>query len=560
MSKQTQNKKAGLYYRLSQEDERAGESLSIENQKKILEKYAHENGFEIVDEYIDDGWSGTNFNRPGVQRLLEDAKNGRINVIIVKDLSRFGRNYIEVGQYTDYLFPTYNIRFIAVGDNVDSATTENTGMDMTPIMNVFNEWHAANTSKKIKAVIEANAKEGIYRCSYAPYEYIKGDDEKRLPVVDSEAAANVRRIFEMRASGVSPNHIAQTFNDEGILPPADYKEAKFGIPNTRKTHHLWSVTAIKQIVTNPTYLGHLVQMRTTNVSYKNKKQIKRDPEDMVWVYNTHEAIVSQELWDKCREMEASVSQGKKNKTGYVNPLSGLVYCADCGNKMYIKYNNTRHKRGGERTYYRENFTCGSYSKFGERACTSHYIQIKILNQIVLADIRSKMSLVLTDEKRAREEFISRNEKQNTAEINADKRKLTQSRRRLAELDKLIGSVYEDKVLGKIPEEVCINLLQKYQNEKKSLTETVTELEQKAQTIRDDAANADEFIRRLKAYMEVPELTREMCMELIEFITVDECPGKYSKAPREIHIYYKLIDKKSSAEQIAVWETNENEKV
>lgn len=557
MSKQIQNRKAGLYYRLSQEDERAGESLSIENQKKILEKYARENGFEIIDEYIDDGWSGTNFNRPGVQRLLEDAKNGRINTIIVKDLSRFGRNYIEVGQYTDYLFPTYNIRFIAVGDNVDSAVTENTGMDMTPIMNVFNEWHAANTSKKIRAVIEANAKEGIYRCTYAPYGYIKGTDAKRLPVIDPEAAAYVRRIFEMRASGISPNHIAQTFNDESILPPADYKEAKFGIPNTRKSHHLWSSAVVKQIVTNPIYLGHLVQQKTKKISYKNKKIVKNDPEDMVWVYGTHEAIVTQELWDKCREMEASVSQGKKNKTGYVNPLSGLVYCADCGNKMYIKFNNTRHQRGGDRIYYRENFSCGAYSKFGERACTSHYIQIKILNQLVLADVRSKMSLVLADEKRAREEFLSRSEQQNAAEANADRRKLTQSTRRLAELDKLIGSVYEDKVLGKIPEEVCIGLLEKYQSEKTTLTETVAALERKAQTIRDDAANADEFIRRLKAYMEIPELTRQMCLELIEFITVDKCPGKYSKAPREIHIYYKLIDKKSSAEQKQMWETNEN---
>ena len=183
-----------------------------------------------------------------------------------------------------------------------------------------------------------------------------------------------------------------------------------------------------------------------------------------------------------------------------------------------------------------------------------------MNQLVLADIRSKMSLVLADEKRAREEFLSRNEQQNTAEANADKRKLTQSTRRLAELDKLISAVYEDKVLGKIPEEVCIHLLEKYQAEKKSLAETVTALEQKAQTVRDDAANADEFIRRLKAYLEVPELTREMCLELIEFITVDECPGKYSKAPREIHIYYKLIDKKSSAEQIAAWGANGNEKV
>ena len=557
MSKQIQNRKAGLYYRLSQEDERVGESLSIENQKKILEKYARENGFEIIDEYIDDGWSGTNFNRPGVQRLLEDAKNGRINVIIVKDLSRFGRNYIEVGQYTDYLFPTYNIRFIAVGDNVDSAVTENTGMDMTPIMNVFNEWHAANTSKKIRAVIEANAKEGIYRCTYAPYGYIKGMDAKRLPVIDPEAAAYVRRIFEMRASGISPNRIAQTFNDESILPPADYKEAKFGIPNTRKSHHLWSSAVVKQIVTNPIYLGHLVQQKTKKISYKNKKIVKNDPEDMVWVYGTHEAIVTQELWDKCREMEASVSQGKKNKTGYVNPLSGLVYCADCGNKMYIKFNNTRHQRGGDRIYYRENFSCGAYSKFGERACTSHYIQIKILSQLVLADIRSKMNLVLADEKRARAEFLSRSEQQNAAEANADRRKLTQSTRRLAELDKLIGSVYEDKVLGKIPEEVCIGLLEKYQSEKTALTETVAALERKAQTVRDDAANADEFIRRLKAYMEIPELTRQMCLELIEFITVDKCPGKYSKAPREIHIYYKLIDKKSSAEQKQMWETNEN---
>ena len=557
MSKQIQNRKAGLYYRLSQEDERAGESLSIENQKKIIEKYARENGFEIIDEYIDDGWSGTNFNRPGVQRLLEDAKNGRINTIIVKDLSRFGRNYIEVGQYTDYLFPTYNIRFIAVGDNVDSAVAENTGMDMTPIMNVFNEWHAANTSKKIRAVIEANAKEGIYRCTYAPYGYIKGTDAKRLPVIDPEAVAYVRRIFEMRASGISPNHIAQTYNNEGILPPGDYKEQKLGIPNTRKSHHLWSGATVKQVLTNPIYLGHMVQLKTTNVSYKNKKQIKRDPEDMVWVYNTHEAIVTQELWDRCREMEASVSQGKKNKTGYVNPLSGLVFCADCGNKMYIKFNNTRHQRGGDRIYYRENFSCGAYSKFGERACTSHYIQIKILSQLVLADIRSKMNLVLADEKRARAEFLSRSEQQNAAEANADRRKLTQSTRRLAELDKLIGSVYEDKVLGKIPEEVCIGLLEKYQSEKTALTETVAALERKAQTVRDDAANADEFIRRLKAYMEIPELTRQMCLELIEFITVDKCPGKYSKAPREIHIYYKLIDKKSSAEQKQMWETNEN---
>lgn len=554
MSKQQQNTKAGLYYRLSKDDERAGESLSIENQKRILEKYAHENGFEIIDEYIDDGWSGTNFQRPGVQRLLEDAKNGRINVIIVKDLSRFGRNYIEVGQYTDYIFPMYNIRFIALGDNVDSAM-QTGGMDMMPIMNVFNEWHAANTSKKIRAVIESNAKAGKYRTTYAPYGYVKGTDEKKLPVIDEPAASNVRRMFEMRAKGISPNKIAQTFNDEKILPPADYKEQKFGIPNTRKSHHLWSCGTVKQVLQNPIYLGNLVQLRTTNISYKNKKTVKRDPEDMVTVFNTHEAIVSQELWDKCREMEASVSQGKKNRTGFVNPLSGLVYCADCGTKMHIKYNNTRHSRKGPRIHYRENFSCGAYSKFGQRACSSHYIQLKILTQIVLEDIRSKMQTLSVDEKQAREEFLKRNGEISSRERKTDQKRLNQAKRRLSELDKLITSVYEDKVSKRIPEEVCFSLLDKYQAEKNSLKDEISALERKASDTEKEQSNVDEFIRRLKAYMEVPELTREMCMELIEFITVDECPGKYSKQPREIHIYYKLIDKTASKEQFQSWENN-----
>lgn len=555
MSKQKLNKKAGLYYRLSKDDERTGESLSIENQKRICEKFANENGFEIVDEYVDDGWTGTNFNRPDVQRLLEDARNGRINVIIVKDLSRFGRNYIEVGQYTDYIFPTYNIRFIALGDNVDSANTENAGMDMTPIMNVFNEWHAANTSKKIRAVIEANARAGKYRAGFAPYGYVKGTDEKKLPIRDEPAASIVHRMFEMRASGISPNKIAQTFNDEGILTPGDYKEQKFGTPNTRHSHHLWSCTTVKQLLQNPTYLGHLVQMRTTNLSYKNKKVVKRDPDEMVTVENTHEAIVSQELWDKCREMEASVSQGKKTATGFVHPLSGLVYCADCGNKMYMKYNNTRHSRKGPRIYYRENYCCGAYEKFGPRACSSHYIQIKVLNQIVLADIRSKMSMVSLDEKAAREEFLRRNEQISSRDNKADQKRLNQSKRRMNELDKLISSVYEDKVLGKIPEDVCVGLLKKYQDEKVTLKATVTEIERKLSEAGKDAANVDEFIKRLKAYMDVPELTREMCMELIEFVTVDECPGKYSKAPREIHIYYKLIDKSAKSELLQSWEQN-----
>ena len=547
MSKQINNIKAGLYYRLSQEDERSGESLSIENQKLIVEKYARENGFEIVDEYVDDGYSGTNFNRPGVQRMFEDAKSGRINTIIVKDMSRFGRNYIEVGQYTDYIFPTYNIRFIAVSDNHDSAKDETGGINMLPVVNVFNEWHAASTSKKLREVFEANAKAGKYKAGEAPYGYVKSEDEFRLPVRDEPAASNVLRMFEMRASGISPQQIANTLNDEGILPPADYKEQKFGFVNTRKSRHLWSCSVVNQVLKNPTYLGHLVQQRTTTVSYKNKTRRKKDPDEMVTIYNTHEAIVSQELWDKCREMEKSVSRGKYMRDGVIQPLSGLVVCADCGAKLYVGWNNTRHKRGGPRTQYRQNYNCVTYAKFGRRACESHYISIKLLDQIVLTDIRDKIQTVQFNEKAAREDFLRRSEQNQETVTSADKRKITQGKKRLDELDRLIAAAYEDKVIGRIPEEICVNLLSKYQEEKIALKGEIAEAETRIADAEKNRADVEEFIRRLKAYGDPTELTREMCMELIEFVTVDKCPGRYSKDPREIHIYYKLLDKRAAEE-------------
>ena len=273
-SKQIQlNNKVGLYMRLSKDDERAGESLSIENQRIILTKYAQERGWTIADEYIDDGYSGTNFDRPEVQRLLEDAKTGKIDTIIVKDLSRFGRNYIFVGQYVDYIFPMYNIRFIAISDNVDTANTNSAGMDMMPIMNVFNEWHSANTSKKIRAVAEANAKAGKYRSTHAPYGYVKGTGDKCLPVIDEPAASVVRRIFEMRASGKTYKEIYTVLNDEKVPIPAVYQFEKFGITNKKPNKNLWADSILRSILKNPMYLGHLVRLRYTTVSYKNKRRV-----------------------------------------------------------------------------------------------------------------------------------------------------------------------------------------------------------------------------------------------------------------------------------------------
>lgn len=539
MTKQS-NYNAGIYVRLSQEDERAGESLSIENQKMILTKYVAEQGWNLVDVYVDDGYSGTDFNRPAVMQLLEDAKNGKINLIICKDLSRFGRNYIEVGQYVDYIFPTYNIRFIALNDNVDTANQNSAAMDMMPIVNIFNEWHCASTSKKIKAVIEANARAGKYRTTYAPYGYIKGHDEKHLPIIDPPAAEVVKRMFEMRAKGISPRHIADTFNDEHILTPTDYRDKRDGTVSTKRSAHLWSGEVVRRMLHNPTYLGHLVQLRTTNISYKNHKVINKAPEDMIVVENTHEAIISQELWDKCREMETSVSQGKKTKMGIVMPLCGFMFCADCGAKMRLMYNNTTAgSKKKPKKYLRHNYNCITYNQYGKRACGSHYIKMKDINAIVLADIRSMIQLVVEDEAAAKSAFLAKKQSEHAKQNADDKKRLSDSKHRLDELANLIPKIYEDKVLGKVPEEVCIDLLQKYTAEQKELNTVVADLEAKQQQTRKDEEDVEKFVSRLKKYADATELTREMCMELIEYIVVDEYAAD---RPRHIEIYYKFLDK------------------
>ena len=403
-----------------------------------------------------------------------------------------------------------------------------------------NDRHAASTSKKIKAVIEANAKAGKYRVNCAPYGYVKSDTEKKLPIPDEPAASVVRRIFQMRSQGISPRHIADTLNSEKIPIPSDYYYAKLGKPNPRHTAHLWGTDRIKQILRNPTYLGHLVQLRTTTVSYKNHKVIKKNEEDMVIIKNTHEPLVSQEMWDKIREIEASVSQGKSTKKGETMPLSGLMFCADCGEKMRLGTNNTTNgSKKLPRKYIRHNYQCGAYSRYGKFYCTSHYIKMKDINALIIEDIKKRALLVVSDEDAARQYFMMQKEQYNAKQSEANTKRLHECKTRLDELAKLIPSIYEDKVVGKIPESICVELLEKYETEQTALTDEVGQIESKLSAIKQDKQDVDEYIRRLKKYADVPELTREMALELIEYITIDEYAAD---RPRDIHIYYKLLDK------------------
>ena len=527
------NKKyiAGLYFRLSQEDERAGESVSIENQRAILRKYAEERGFSIYGEYIDDGISGTTFNRPQVQRLLDDAKTGVINTIIVKDLSRFGRNYIEVGQYIDYVFPAFGIRFIAIQDNVDTENRDSGAMEMMPIMNVFNEWHAANTSKKIRAVLKANAREGKYHARKAPYGYTKGNDEKKTPILDEEAAVTVKRIFELRASGLSPHKIADILNSEGILNPSRYSMEKYKIVGRKENVGLWSFISINSILRNPTYLGNMAQQRWSSISYKNHKRYIKAESEWIVVHNTHEPIITQELWNKVREVEKSVAQGRKTKRGYTHPLSGFLYCADCGGKMKM---NSVNRDGN--IYL--SFNCGNHARLGKSYCFSHFIQATSIEAIVLESIKEMAKNIILDENAIRKEFIRHNAELAEKEVQNAKKNLQIKQKRSEELSRLILSVYEDKVRGKIPEDICIGFIEKYSAEQKTLKEEIETLKEHLSETETTQQNTDDFIRNVKKYLNAPELTREMCYEIIDRVVVGGLP-KITGEARSIDIVYKV---------------------
>ena len=532
--KSKQNNKdyiVGMYVRLSRDDERAGESLSIENQKAILGEYIKKQGWTLHDIYVDDGISGTTFERPGVKRLLKDAKQGVINTILVKDMSRFGRNYILVGQYLDYVFPAFGIRFVALSDNIDTEQKDSAAMDMMPITNVFNEWWAASTSKKLRMVKAKNAKNGKNGMSHPPYGYTIGKDEKRTLQINEEVAPIVRRIFEMRASGMTPRKIADILNAEKVLTPNDYRLSKTGVTSMPASWHLWNTSVLRTLLDNPAYIGNLAQHRTTTISYKNHKWQRRPKEDWIVIENAHEPIISKELWGRVKEVEASVSTGKPTKRGFMHPLSGLMFCADCGQKMRLGWNMPK-----DIPYF--NFNCGTRSRCGSSACFSHFITVPVLEKIIIQDVAEKAEKILGHETEFKRKYLERQASladKNQTEV---RKELKKAEKRTKELDKLVETAFEEKVSGKIPENVCVRLIEKYTAEQTELKEKISTLTQGLEEVEQVKTDVDEFIRRLKKYCKEPKLTREMCLSLFEKIIIggkETVTGK----PQEIYIFYKI---------------------
>ena len=535
MTEKTYN--VGIYCRLSNDDERDGESVSIENQKLLLQRYVLERGWNLCDTYIDDGYSGTNFNRPGVKRLIEDAKAKRINVIIVKDLSRFGRNYIEFGQYTDYLFPSLGCRFIALNNGIDTES-QNGSTDVMCFLNLFNEFYSRDTSKKVKAVKKACAESGKFMGTYPSFGYKRDPEDKHHLIIDEETAPIVRRIFAMRASGVPYRKIATTLNEEGIQPPGVRYYQRKGETDPRHTNHLWADATIKSIIRNEVYIGNMVQGKYGTLSYKSRKLINKPKDEWICVEGTHEPIISRDVWDTVVSIDKNGVRKRKTEDGVKSIFAGLVYCADCGFRMRNHVEKFQHKDGEKGRY--SSFMCGNYSRSGRSACTAHIVYENALTEIVLQDIREKARYVAYDSENLLNRIIRMKNKEQSSLVSSCEQEMKVTAARVRELENLMGNLYRDKCSGVVPQTVYQTLMQTYEAERAQKAALLPELERKVKAqleTRHDATRWAEVIRR---YTEITDLDETILFELVERIEVGETKKMRGIRVRDVKVFYRFV--------------------
>lgn len=534
----SQEKYTILYGRLSQEDmqkaNRKDDSNSIQNQRLLLEKYAADHGFENTRFIYDDGYSGTNFNRPGWQEFLKLMDAGKVETLIVKDMSRLGREYLQVGQYTELIFPSNGIRFIAVNDGVDSLY-ESTN-DFTPFRNIMNEFYAKDCSKKGRSVVRLKAETGARIASRPCYGYMKDPaDPKRHIIPDPDSAWVVKHIFQLCVEGKGPTQIAKQLTREKIFSPVSFYYEKYGVELTGESPaepYKWSAQTVARILEDETYLGHTVNLKTTTLSYKNKKTIQRPESERLRFENTHEPLIDRQTW----EIVQSIRQHKRRRANFAeqNMFSGLVYCMDCGGTMVLHRAHTMDA-------VKNNFMCSTYKKKGKDVCSAHYIRELDLYAIVLDDLRRVTHFARQNQRRFAEYIGMKMGKEAAKEISLLQKKLDAMTRRRGELSALFKRLYEDSVLGRIPDEQYRLLSQDYMAEQKAIDEELPQLTEALQNLKDSSTNIDRFLENARKYTEIPELTAEILHTFIERIEVGEREERYSRtAPQEIRIVYRDI--------------------
>ena len=529
-----------LYLRLSRDDELKGESGSIGTQRDILTQYCKEQNLHIAGEYVDDGWSGTNFDRPSFQRMIDDIEDGKINCVITKDLSRLGRNYILTGQYTDIYFPSKGVRYIAVSDGVDSEKGES---EIAPFLNILNEMHARQTSKKTKAAMKARFLNGAHYGAYAPIGYKRHPEIKGKLIPDEDTRWIVEKIFDLASHGAGATKIRNILDREQVPTPAWLNYQKYGTfahifekQQENKTHK-WTVSQVKSILSDEVYIGNSVHNKQTTISFKDKRSKRKAKEEWYTVPNTHEAIIRLAQWEI---VQSHINNRKRQtKTGEVHIFSGLLKCADCGRGMRFSHFKASEKRK-ERKYY----ICGTYSEFGKDRCSRHSINYDVLYAVVLGRLQYWISQAHEkDDSELLQRLLKSGDKQRASEKASTKKELTKAEKRLHEIDDLFAKMYEDRARGKINERNFSMLSTKYQEEQIQLEEKRNLLRKKLDKSVQDSEGAEKWLALVRKYTELTELNAVILNELIEKILVHETVKEENgEVVQEIEIYYRFVGK------------------
>ena len=527
MTKQP-DKITALYCRLSRDDEQDGLSGSIKNQQAILEKYAQENGFKNTRVFIDDGWSGTNFARPAFTEIMELAEKGLVGTLIVKDHSRLGRNRLIVGQLLEEEFDNLGVRYIAIMDNIDTAKGIS---QIVPMQDLFNEWHAQNTSQKVRNVFKNKGMSGAPLTTNPPFGYLKDPADKNSWIVDEDAAKVVRQIFAWCVDGLGPTQIAKRLKAAKVSTPTEHwLSIGKNCSKPPSVPYNWCSATVADILGKQEYCGDTVNFRSTRKSFKNKKKIERPPEEWKIFKDTHPAIVNREVFDLVQELRKH--RRRPTKSGIVSPFSGLLYCADCGEKLYYSFSNN-YKR--EQAY----FFCSSYRKNSD-ICSAHYIREKVVEQLVLESMQHIMLNVQVFEKEFARKQMACYTEDKKKQLAAKRRELEKAQKRIAEIDILIQKIYEDNVSGKLSDARYMTLSKSYEGEQQTLKSAVPEMQAYLETETDKTVNLQQFIQKVKKITELKALTPELIHEFVEKIVVYAPKYLGVRRVQNVDIYYNGV--------------------
>lgn len=531
-----------VYCRLSQDDGLDGDSNSITNQKKILLDVVTRENLSNPILFVDDGFSGTNFDRPAISEALRLVENRQVSNFIVKDLSRLGRSYIKVGQLTEITFPSFDVRFIAFNDGVDSNKPNESNSIFLPIKSLMDEMYAADTSKKIRAVVQSKARAGERVTVNPPYGYLKAPNNPKNWIVDPVASEVVKRIFQEAKSGKSLSEISKGLKNDKIFKP-DRHRIEIGLkpisssPNVETLPYFWTRETLSAILGREEYLGHTVNLRTRTKSYKDKRKVDNLKEDWLIFKNTHEAIIDQETFDIVQKMRSHKrsNQRYKNRAGHENLFAGIVFCGTCGRKHYFC---PQEKNGLNHDHYK----CSGYRKPIDGCENPHYIQKSALIEIVSGKLRQTIQEIHFDQ----EAFLKKLEQQSQAQFSRNNKRqrqqLQKDEHRSKEIDSIIQKLYEDNLLGKISDERFVKLSQSYEEEQKQLQTSISDLTEKLAKQQEDSLNISKFMARISKYTELPKLTVEIVNELIDKIVIQKPTGTKRNRIIQVDIYYNFIGK------------------